>query len=165
MSGPAWRSLFWDCQPASPARRQGPPQYCYRRTVQKKLHLVHQLQEIRVQAVKHGQTRWHPKSRKTQRKIRTPFRALRNPLRDLPEWLDDSTEILVDERIPLRDAPANSSRESETAALKEVVLGEHNIYNHIPKYGNCEIRTRTKISRVPCRKRTWKAISRAEKFW
>ena len=39
-------------------------------------------------------------------------------LRDLPEWLEEFTENLVDERVPAhKDAPASSSRESASEPL------------------------------------------------
>ena len=62
----------------------------------------------------------------------------------------------------LRDAPASSSCESETAAPKEVVLGKHSVYTHFRKDRSFEIRKRTNNTRARCRKRTGKAIRRAE---
>ena len=86
-----------------------------------------------------------------------------NPLRDLPEWLEEFTENLVDERVPVHwDAPASSSRESVSEPRVKVASGKHSIYTHFPKDRNCDICMRTKITRAPCRKRTGTAIHRAE---
>ena len=69
------------------------------------------------------------------------------------------------ERVPSsRDAPASSSRESETAASKEVVSGKHRDYTHFQMDRNCEIRKRINMTRAPCRKRTGTAIPRADSF-
>ena len=43
-------------------------------------------------------------------------------------------------------------------------LGKHSVYSHFPKDRNCEICTRTKITRAPCRRRNGEAVPRAEKF-
>ena len=48
--------------------------------------------------------------------------------------------------------------------MRKEVPGKHSIYTHFPKDRNCEIRTRTKTTRAPCRKRTGEAIHRAENF-
>ena len=87
----------------------------------------------------------------------------RNPLRDLPEWLEEFTENLVDESVPVhRDATATSSRESASELRTRVVSGKRSIYTHFPKDKNCEFCMRTKITRAPCRKRTGTAVPRAE---
>ena len=67
-------------------------------------------------------------------------------LRDLPEWLEDITENLVDERVPaIRDTPASSSRESDPEPPGKVVSGKHSIYIHFPKDSSCDVCKRTKI--------------------
>ena len=63
-----------------------------------------------------------------------------------------------------RDAPASSSRESASEPWGKVVLGKHSIETHVPKDRNFDICMRTKITRVPRRKRTGAAIPRAEFF-
>ena len=45
-----------------------------------------------------------------------------------------------------------------------MVSGKHSICSHFPKDRNCEIHKRTNITRDPCRRRTGKAIPRAESF-
>ena len=86
-------------------------------------------------------------------------------LHDLPEWLEEFTENLVDERVPaLRSTPASSSRESGPEPPRKVVSGKHSIHTHFPKDRNCEMCKRTKITRAPCRRRTGKAVLRAASF-
>ena len=88
-----------------------------------------------------------------------------NPLRDLPEWVEEFAENLVDETVPVRrDAPASSSRGSASEPRGKVVSGKHSIKTHFPKDKDCDICKRTKIIRVPCRKRTGAAVLRAEKI-
>ena len=43
-------------------------------------------------------------------------------------------------------------------------LGKHSVYIHFPKDRNCEICTRTKITREPYRRRNGEAVPRAENF-
>ena len=86
-------------------------------------------------------------------------------LHDLPEWLEEFTENLVDERVPaLRSTPASSSRESGPEPPRKVVSGKHSIHTHFPKDRNCEMCKRTKITRAPCRRCTGKAVLRAASF-
>ena len=101
-------------------------------------------------------------SRETENKNNNDTDLVRgNPLRDLSEF----TKNLVDEGVPsLRDTPASSSRESHPEPPRRVVSDKHSIYTHFPKDRNCEIRKKTKITRAPCRRRTGKAIPRAESF-
>ena len=56
------------------------------------------------------------------------------------EWLENFRENFEEEDHPtLRDARANSSQESETAAPKEVGVGKHNIDIHVTNDQNSEI--------------------------
>ena len=50
------------------------------------------------------------------------------------------------------------------ASKVETQKRKHNIYTHFPKDRNCDIRLRTKITRVPCRRRNEGPILRAEKY-
>ena len=71
----------------------------------------------------------------------------------------------MDESVPEhRDAPASSSRESASEPPIKVVSGKHSIFTHFPKDRNCDICLRTKITRAPCRKRTFAVVSRADNF-
>ena len=55
-------------------------------------------------------------------------------LRDLPEWLEEFTENVVDERVPaVRDTPASSSRESDPEPPRKVVSGKHSISYSLPE--------------------------------
>ena len=63
-----------------------------------------------------------------------------------------------------RDSPASSSRESASEPRGKEVSGKHSVYTHFPKDRNYDICLRTKITRVPCRKRTDTVVPRAENF-
>ena len=92
--------------------------------------------------------------------------ARRNPLHDLPEWLEEFTKNLVDERVPEhRDAPASSSHESASETLRKVVSGKNSIHTHFPKDRNCDICKKTKITRAPCRKTHWLSHTSSRKCW
>ena len=84
---------------------------------------------------------------------------------DIPEWLQEFRENLVDDRVPEhRDSHASSSHELslEPTSSRSEDLGKHSVYIHFPKDRNCEICTRTKITRAPCRRRIGGAVPRAE---
>ena len=86
---------------------------------------------------------------------------------DVPEWLQEFRENLVDDRVPeRRDSYASSSHELslEPAPARREDLGKHSVYTHFPKDRNCEICERTKITRVPRRRRIGGAVLRAENF-
>ena len=76
---------------------------------------------------------------------------------EIPEWLQEFSENLVDDEIPLQGGShASSSHEAslEPTTKKREDLGKHNVHTHFPKDRNCEICKRTKITRAPCRRRT-----------
>ena len=82
---------------------------------------------------------------------------------DIPEWLQEFTENLVDDRVPEhRDSHASSSHEPSLEPARSADLGKHSVYTHFPKDRNCEICQRTKITRAPCRRRIGGAVPRAE---
>ena len=89
-----------------------------------------------------------------------------NLLQDLLEWLEDFTEILVDEGVSAsKDTPASISRESYQEPPRKVVSGKHPVFTHFPSEGpKCEICQRTKITWSPCRKRTGNSVPGAETF-
>ena len=71
----------------------------------------------------------------------------------------------MDERIPEhRNAHTSSSHEPslESMLARSVDLGKHNVYTHSLKDRNFEICQRTKITRVPCRRRIGRVVPRAE---
>ena len=92
-----------------------------------------------------------------------------NPLNsEIPEWLQEFREILVDDEIPVHgDSHASSSHEASLEPIfkRREDLGKHSVYTHFPKDRNCEICTRTKITRPPCRRRNSGAVPRAENFF
>ena len=74
---------------------------------------------------------------------------------------------LVNDEVPERgDSHASSSCEAsvESTFTRREDLGKHSVYTHFPKDQNCEICQRTKITRVPCRRRNGGAVPRAEHF-
>ena len=66
---------------------------------------------------------------------------------DMPEWLQEFTENLLDDRVPQhRDSHASSSHELslEPALARSADMGKHSVYTHFQKDRNCEICQRTK---------------------
>ena len=86
---------------------------------------------------------------------------------EIPEWLQEFREILVDDEIPVHgDSHASSSHEAslEPTFKRREDLGKHSVHTHFPKDRNCEICTRTKITRAPSRRRNGGAVPRAKNF-
>ena len=86
---------------------------------------------------------------------------------EIPEWLQEFTENLVDDEIPLQGGShASSSHEvsSEPATKRREDLGKHNVHTHFARDRNCEICKWTKITRAPCRRRKCEAVPRADNF-
>ena len=72
---------------------------------------------------------------------------------------------MVDDEIPEHgDSHASSSHEIslEPTFKRREDFCKHSVYTHFPKDRNCEICQRTKITRVPCRRRIGGAVPRAE---
>ena len=70
---------------------------------------------------------------------------------EIPEWLQEFTENLVDDEIPVHgDSHASSSHEAslEPTFRRREDLGKHSVETHFPKDRNCEICKRTKITRA-----------------
>ena len=92
-----------------------------------------------------------------------------NPLdSEIPEWLQEFREILVDDEIPVHgDSHTSSSHEASLEPIfkSREDLGKHSVFSHFPKDRDCDICTRTKITRAPCRRRNGGAVPRAENFW
>ena len=84
----------------------------------------------------------------------------------VPEWLQEFRENLVDFEIPsLAASHASSSHEVslEPTTKRRGDLGKHSVHAP-PEDRNCETCQRTKITRVPCRRRNGGAVPRAENF-
>ena len=99
---------------------------------------------------------------------RTPIER-GNPCGDseIPEWLQEFRGTLVDDEIPFQGGShARSSHEFslEPTTKRREDLGKHSVYTHFPKDRNCEICKRTKVTRVPCRRRGGEAVLRAANF-
>ena len=65
-----------------------------------------------------------------------------------------------------REAHASSSHEAslEPTTQRREDLGKRHVHTHFPQDRNCEICERTKITRVPCRRRKGEAELRADNF-
>ena len=84
---------------------------------------------------------------------------------DMLEWLQEFRENLLDDRLPEhRDSHASSSHELSSELTRSVDLVKHSVYTHFIKDRNWEICKRTKITRVPCRRRIRGAVLRADNF-
>ena len=109
-----------------------------------------------------------PKPIKPQKQIEETTIERGDPLcSEIPEWLQEFTENLVDDEIPVhRDSHASSSHEAslEPTCKRRADLGKHSVYNHFPEDRNCVICQRTKITGAPCRRRNGGAVPRAENF-
>ena len=107
------------------------------------------------------------KNPKTNKKETTIERGNLCDDSEIPEWLQEFRENLVDDEIPLQGGShASSSHEAslEPTTKRREDLGKHNVHTHSPKDRNCEICKRTKITRVPCRRRKGEAVPRAVNF-
>ena len=87
-------------------------------------------------------------------------RSLDVRLRGLPEWLE-ATENLEDTEVP---GPAHISHDSDSERPTTVALRKHSVYTHFSKDRSCEVCLRSKMTNVPCRRRTGEAVTRAEQF-
>ena len=86
---------------------------------------------------------------------------------EIPEWLQEFKEKSVDDEIPVHgDSHASSSHQAslEPISKRRVDLGKHSVETHFPEDRNCEICKRTKITRVPCRRRNGGAVPRPANF-
>ena len=86
---------------------------------------------------------------------------------EIPEWLQEFSENVVDDEIPVHgDSHASSPHDASLEPIfkRREDLGKHSVYTHFPKDRNCETCKRTKITRAPCRRRIGGAVRRAEIF-
>ena len=87
---------------------------------------------------------------------------------EIPEWLQEFSENLVDDEIPLQGGShASSSHEVslEPTPTRSVDLGKHSVKTYFPEDRSCEICQRTKITRDPCRKRIGQSLTSCREFW
>ena len=73
----------------------------------------------------------------------------------------------MDDEIPVHgDSHVISSHEAslESIFMRREDLGKYSVYMHFPQDRNSEIFKRTKITRVPCRRRNRGAVPRSENF-
>ena len=89
-----------------------------------------------------------------------------DPMQEILEWLQTFTDNLEDLETHV---PEHSSKRDTTQIRKVLQKWWHkklkdSIYTHFPKDRNCDVCLRTKITRIPCRRRHEGHIPRAEKF-
>ena len=107
-----------------------------------------------------------PKPIKPKNQIKRNPRRSRATRCVLKSWSGcKNSENLVDDEIPAHgDSHASSSHEVSLEPIfkRREDLGKHSVYAHFPEDRNCEICTRTTITRAPCRRRSGGAVPRAE---
>ena len=89
-----------------------------------------------------------------------------DPTQGIPDWLQSFTDNLeeLDTHVPAH-SPERAISDSEGDASKlETQKRKHSICSHFTKDRNYDICLRTKITRVPCRRRNEGSIPRAEKL-
>ena len=89
-----------------------------------------------------------------------------DPTQGIPDWLQPFTENLEDlqTHVPAHPSEREISDSEGDASKVETQKRKHNIYTHFPEDQSCDIILRTKITRVPCRRRNDGSMPRAEKF-
>ena len=77
-----------------------------------------------------------------------------DPTQGIPDWLQPFTDNLEDleTHVPAHSSDRENS-DSEGAA-NVVTNRKHSIYTHFPEDQNCDVCLRTKLTRVPCRRRS-----------
>ena len=131
------------------------PQHRHRRTRQVHLQVQQQSEDPAP-----GNWRDSPKTQ-DKKKRRDNNQASEDRWRYLPEWLVEFTENLEDAQVP---APAHASHDSDSERPTKAASRKHSIETHFPKDRNCEVCSRTKITRAPCKRRAGEAVPRAVKF-
>ena len=78
-----------------------------------------------------------------------------DPTQGIPDWLQPFTENLEDleTHVPAHSSASEISDSEGDASKVETQERKHCIYTHFPKDRNCDMCLRTKIMRVPCRRR------------
>ena len=89
-----------------------------------------------------------------------------DPTQGIPDWLQLFTANLEDleTHVPAHSSEREISDSEGDASKVETQRRKHSIYTHFTKDRNCDRSLRTKITRVPCRRRDKGSIPRAEKF-
>ena len=89
-----------------------------------------------------------------------------DPTQSIPDWLHPFTENLDDleTHVPAHPSEREISDSEGDASKVETQKRKHSIYAHFPEDRNCDMCPRTKITRIPCRRRNEGSVPRAEKF-
>ena len=117
----------------------------------------------------------NPQKLKNQNKNRESKEVQTDISHELPDWLQEFSEILVDESTstePWRNPEQRSQDTSKSShelpmeprAKVEPGSGKNSVSTHFPKDPNCDICLQTKITRASCRRRAGTVVPRAEHF-
>ena len=89
-----------------------------------------------------------------------------DPTQGILDWLQPFTENpeVLETHVLAQSSEREISDLEGGASKVETQKRKHSIETHFPKDRNCDLCLRTKIMRVPCRRRNEGFISRAEKF-
>ena len=98
-----------------------------------------------------------------QESLRDDKKDADDPLSDLPFWLQEFKDNLEATEV---HAPAHISQDSDSKHPTTVVTNwkKHGIFTHFPKYRNCDVCLRTKMTRALCRRHIGESLLRAVKF-
>ena len=90
----------------------------------------------------------------------------KDPTQAISDWLKPFRENLEDleTHVPAHPSEREISDSEGDASKVETQKRKHCIYTHFPQDRNCDTCLRTKITRVPCRRRNEGSIPRAEEF-
>ena len=88
-----------------------------------------------------------------------------DPKQGIPDWLQPFTENLEDleTHVPAHPSEREISDSEGDASKVETQKRKHSFYTHIPEDRNCDISSRTKITRV--QKTQWVMYSTSRKVW
>ena len=89
-----------------------------------------------------------------------------DPTQNIPDWLQPFTENLEDSEthVPAHSSEREISDSEGDASKVGTQKRKHCIQTHFTTDRNCDVCLRTKITRVPCRRRDERSIPRAEEF-
>ena len=78
-----------------------------------------------------------------------------NPTQGIPDWLQPFTDDLEDleTHVPAHSSEREISDPEGDASKVETQKQKHSLYTHFPKDRSCGVCLRTKITRIPCRRR------------
>ena len=87
-----------------------------------------------------------------------------DPTQGIPDWLQPFTNNLEDLEMHVPAHSSDTENSDSEAPAYVLTSRKHHINSHFPKDRNCDVCLRTKITRVPCRRRSGRSIPRAIEF-